>query len=152
MFIDFIGQFQYNVDSKNRVNIPSRFRKSLTEKNIHNLVISKGIDETCIVIYPEPQWEDMMHKLNDSISSLRQSHKIFLRQITRFASKCPIDSAGRITLTNDLLEYSNISKEVVIVGTLKTIEIWDPETLKKHDEENQLSKDDFNSLANNIII
>ena len=152
MFIDFIGQFQYNVDSKNRVNIPSRFRKSLSEKGISNLVISKGIDESCIVIYPEPQWEDMMHKLNEFLSSLKKTHKMFLRQITRFASNCPIDSAGRITLTNDLLEYSNIKKEVVIVGTLNTIEIWNPETLKKYEQENPLSKDDFDSLANDILI
>ncbi|MEA3500956.1 MAG: division/cell wall cluster transcriptional repressor MraZ [Candidatus Marinimicrobia bacterium] len=152
MFIDFIGQFQYNVDSKNRVNIPSRFRKSLSEKGISNLVISKGIDEFSIVIYPEPQWENMMNKLNESLSSLKQTHKMFLRQITRFASKCPIDSAGRITLTNDLMKYAKIEKEVIIVGTLNKIEIWEPEILEKYEQENPLSKEDFNSLANDILI
>jgi MraZ protein len=94
----------------------------------------------------------MMNKLNESLSSLKQTHKMFLRQITRFASKCPIDSAGRITLTNDLMEYANIEKEVVIVGTLNKIEIWEPEILKKYEQDNPLSKEDFNSLANDILI
>ncbi|MEA1987537.1 MAG: division/cell wall cluster transcriptional repressor MraZ [Candidatus Marinimicrobia bacterium] len=152
MIIDFIGQFQYNVDSKNRVNIPSRFRKILTEAGVENLVIAKGIDERCIVIYPEPQWENMMHKLNESLSSLKQTHKKFLRQITRFASRCPIDSAGRITLTNDLMNYSEILKEVIIVGTLNKIEIWNPDILENYENESPLSKEDFNSLANDVLI
>ncbi len=152
MHIDFIGQYPYTVDSKNRINIPSRFRKKLSEAGISTMVITRGIDDPCILVYPEPYWQDMTRKLSEKLSSIKQTHRLFLRQITRFAAECPPDSQGRIILTPALMEYAGISRDIVIVGTLNKIELWDPGVLESFEQSHSLSEEDFTTLANDILL
>jgi len=152
MHIDFIGQYPYSVDSKNRINIPSRFRKKLYDAGISSMVITRGIDDPCILVYPEPYWQDMTRKLTEKLSSIKQTHRLFLRQITRFATECPLDSQGRIILTPALMEYSGITRDIMIVGTLNKIELWDPGVLESFEESHSLSLEDFTTLANDILL
>jgi DNA-binding transcriptional regulator/RsmH inhibitor MraZ len=50
-YTDYTGEHQHSVDSKHRVNIPSRFRKIMTEENVSEVVISKGLDSNHIDVY-----------------------------------------------------------------------------------------------------
>ncbi len=47
------------------------------------------------------------------------------------ASNGEIDKQGRILIPAKLKELANLTKDVVIVGVIKKIEIWDKETLEK---------------------
>ncbi|MDD3807906.1 MAG: division/cell wall cluster transcriptional repressor MraZ [Candidatus Marinimicrobia bacterium] len=152
MNIDFIGQYPYTVDAKNRINIPSRFRKKLSEAGISTMIITRGIDDPCILVYPEPYWQEMTRKLSEKLSTIKQTHRLFLRQMTRFASECPLDSQGRIILTPALMEYARITRDVMIVGTLNKIELWDPEVLESFEKSHSLSEEDFTTLANDILL
>ena len=40
----FIGEYNYSIDSKGRLNIPSRFRKALSKNDANTFVITKGLD------------------------------------------------------------------------------------------------------------
>ena len=52
----FTGQYDFVIDSKNRINIPSIFRKQLNKSDKNTFVITKGIDH-CIWVYPLGEWE-----------------------------------------------------------------------------------------------
>ena len=42
-------------------------------------------------------------------------------------------------------------KDVIVIGMLKKIELWDPATLKEYEKQKDfLSDDDFEDLANEI--
>ena len=61
------------------------------------------------------------------------------------------DSQGRIQIPEILLNYSNIKKNVCIIGVIKKIEIWDPKILAEYEsKKNVLSDNDFDELANEI--
>ena len=47
----FTGEYQYSLDSKGRVNIPAKFRQSLSKKNQNTFVATRGQDP-CIWVYP----------------------------------------------------------------------------------------------------
>ena len=47
----FIGEYSFSLDNKGRVNIPSKFRQSLTDDNDNTFVLTKGLDP-CIYAYP----------------------------------------------------------------------------------------------------
>jgi len=50
-----------------------------------------------------------------------------------------------------LLDYANIKKEVLVIGMLRKIELWEPSTLTKHEKQKDfLSDKDFEDLANEI--
>ena len=50
------------------------------------------------------------------------------RQLTRFflagATNCEVDKQGRILLPANLREFAGLEKEVVLVGMLNRVEIW----------------------------
>lgn len=113
------GEYSHNLDSKGRVIIPSKFRKQLGEK----FVITKGFDN-CLFVYSSKDWSNFEKKL----SSLSLTNKD-ARNVSRFfvgsAIDTTFDKMGRILINSSLKEYANIEKEVVIVGMIDRVEIWD---------------------------
>jgi MraZ protein len=59
------------------------------------------------------------------------------------------DSQGRVVLPANLLEIAGIEKDVVIIGMIDEIEIWDPDILKRYEEnEFQLDAEDIEAIDN----
>ncbi|MDZ7797461.1 MAG: division/cell wall cluster transcriptional repressor MraZ [Candidatus Marinimicrobia bacterium] len=147
-YSDFTGQYKYSVDSKNRVNIPSRYRKLMTEEDVREVVISKGIDSNHIDVYPLPKWIALRDKITASMQLVNRVHRNFLRQFTQNAAHCTLDSQGRIMLTPALMEKAGIKSNgnVVIIGMIDFMEIWDPGELQKHEDNTPLTDSDFEKL------
>jgi DNA-binding transcriptional regulator/RsmH inhibitor MraZ len=43
----------------------------------------------------------------------------------------PWDSAGRIRIKDDLLEYAQLGEQVILVGAIERFELWNPELWKQ---------------------
>lgn len=147
----FTGEYQYSLDSKGRVNIPAKFRQSLSKENQNTFVATRGQDP-CIWIYPLTEWKKIEDDLRN-LSSVSSVHRTFIRQIARSATPSTCDKQGRITLSPSLISYANLDKEALIIGMINKIEIWNPETLNNVDTKN-INKDinELNSLADKIVI
>ena len=52
------------------------------------------------------------------------------------AAQCSPDKQFRFGLTQFLLDYAGIKKDVMIVGRAGQAEIWDAEEFKRFEEEN----------------
>ena len=147
----FIGEYAYSLDSKGRVNIPAKFRQALSEDNENTFVIARGMDP-CIWVYPLSQWKEIETNLR-SLSSLSKIHRTFVRNTARYASPSTYDKQGRITLTPSLTEYAGLEKDVLIIGMINKIEIWNPNTLKMVDQQNLIIEPDaYDDLADKIIL
>ncbi len=142
----FTGEFRYTIDTKGRLNIPAKFRHALPESSEDTFVVTRGMYQN-IVVYSLDRWrqeEEQMLKL----SPLNPMHRSFIRQTTRYATACKFDAQGRIAIPQTLVEYARITKEVIIIGMINEIEIWDPDLLHEKDEsEFQLDQEDFEALA-----
>lgn len=116
------GEYRYSVDVKGRVSIPFRNRDEMGSF----VVVSKGIGEKCLYVFPEHEWK----KIEDKISSFPISDAK-AREVARFfaggACECEIDKQGRIMLPAYLRNYANIQKDVVLIGAVTRLEIWDTE-------------------------
>lgn len=147
--MSFTGEFCNSIDQKNRLSIPAKFRNSLEQENDKIFVLSKGFDE-CLFLYPLEEWKIVEEQLS-SLSSIRDKNRNFIRKITRHANYVRYDSQGRIAIPEILLNYANISKEALIIGVVKKIEIWDKKTLLNYEnQKNFLSDEDFEELADKI--
>ena len=147
----FTGEYQYSLDSKGRVNIPAKFRKSLSKKNQNTFVATRGQDP-CVWIYPLTEWKKIEDELRN-LSSVSGIHRTFIRQIARSATPSTCDKQGRIMLSPSLISYAQLDKEALIIGMINKIEIWNPETLKNVDSKNISSDiDELNTLADKIVI
>jgi len=147
----FIGEYQYSLDSKGRINIPAKFRQSLSQDNQNTFVATRGQDP-CIWIYPIREWKKIEDELR-KLSSISGIHRTFIRQIARSATPSTCDKQGRITFSPSLLSYAGLKKNALILGMINKIEIWDPNILEKVDQKNiNNDPNEFNSLSEKIVI
>ncbi|MEC7746754.1 MAG: division/cell wall cluster transcriptional repressor MraZ [Candidatus Neomarinimicrobiota bacterium] len=147
----FIGEYAYSLDSKGRVNIPAKFRQSLSADSQNTFVITRGLDP-CVWVYPLEQWKEIENNLRN-LSSVKNIHRTFVRDTARYASPSTYDKQGRITLTPSLTEYAGLEKDVLIIGMINKIEIWNPNTLKMVDQQNlEIEPDAYDDLADKIIL
>ena len=147
----FTGEYAYSLDSKGRINIPAKFRQSLSDDNEGTFVIARGMD-SCIWVYPLIQWKEIESNLRN-LSSLSKINRTFVRNTARYASPSTYDKQGRIILTPSLIDYAGLDKEVLIVGMVNKIEIWDPATLAETDQQNmEIDQAAYDELAKQIIL
>ena len=114
----FFGEFEYKVDEKGRVLLPSRFGRELKE----GVVLMPGV-EKCIWVYTLAEWKKLAASLTTGSltpSKLRRLN----RAIFATAFMLNIDGQGRIALPTPLREYAEIMDEVVIAGANTYLEIW----------------------------
>tara|TARA_Y100001970_G_C14222409_1_gene853465 strand:+ start:818 stop:1282 length:465 start_codon:yes stop_codon:yes gene_type:complete len=147
----FIGEYQYSLDSKGRINIPAKFRQSLSKDNKDTFVATRGQDP-CIWIYPMKEWKKIEDELR-KLSSISDIHRTFVRQIARSATPSTCDKQGRILINPSLISYAGLKKESLILGMINKIEIWNPVTLDEVDKKNiNNDPNGFNDLSDKIVI
>ena len=143
----FTGEFRYTIDAKGRVNIPAKFRKALPETSEDTFVVTRGLDKN-IMAYSLDKWRSIEEELL-KLSPRLPEHRAYKRQATRFASALKFDSQGRVAIPANLLKYAGIRKDVVIIGMIDEIEIWDPDVLATYEESDfQLDAEDIEAIDN----
>jgi MraZ protein len=119
----FRGRYEYTIDPKGRVNIPSRFRDQLSETGKESVVITNY--EHCIYAYPAEEWERMEEKLAAKVSSVNRKKNAFVRFFVGGAVEVTPDKQGRILIPPSLRSYAGLDRDVVIIGMPNRFEIWD---------------------------
>ena len=147
--MSFTGEYINLIDQKNRLSIPAKFRNSLSASNDRTFVLTKGFDK-CLLLYPLDEWQIVEEQLS-SLSSIKNKNRNFIRTITRHANYVRYDLQGRIAIPELLLKYANIDREILVIGVVKKIELWDQSTLNNYEKQKQfLSDEDFEDLADRI--
>ena len=149
LHISFTGEYHNFLDTKNRLNIPAKFRKVLDPINDRTFVITRGFDQ-CLVLYPLQDWSQVEEQLG-KLSSIRGRHRSFVRSVTRYAISVQYDGQGRIQIPESLLGYSGIKKKVAVIGMINKIELWNPAIISQMDaNEEGIEDNNFDDLANEI--
>jgi len=147
----FTGEYSYSVDSKGRINIPAKYRQVLSADNEKTFIITRG-QEACIWVYPAVAWKQIEDQLKQ-LSALKAVNRSFVRSTVRYATPATYDKQGRIPLTPYLIDYASLDKEVLIIGMVNKIEIWNPSVLEKTEKKTQaINTAEFDELANQIIL
>ena len=137
----FIGQYRHNLDAKNRIIVPAKFRDGLGE----GFVVTKGLDG-CLSIYTAERWAEMISRL-ERIPATKREARQYLRSLTSKAVECSLDNQGRIQLPQFLLATASIQKSCVVVGVADHVEIWPEETWDSYDEE---ASESFETVAESL--
>jgi len=118
----FRGRYDFSIDQKGRINIPSKFRRLLSPEAEETFVICRAPDG-CLWAYPKDAWE----KFEDSLVTMpvsREVHK-FQRAIQNTLHDSTLDKQGRISLTPLQMKIAGITRDVSIIGRGGYLEIWD---------------------------
>ena len=125
----FFGTYTPKLDEKGRLFLPAKFRDELTE----GLVVTRG-QERCLTVWPQAAFEELARRAQEAPVTVKAA-----RDYTRFlfagASDETPDKQGRITIPPMLREYAALSKDVVVIGVMNRVEIWDPERIAAWEAE-----------------
>jgi MraZ protein len=137
----FMGEFNHSIDAKGRLIIPSKLRDQLGE----TFVITKGLDG-CLFIYTNDEWQNIEKKFREVPLTTKDARK-FSRFFFAGASQMEIDKQGRILIPSLLREFAGLQKEVVLVGVLDRVEVWDKD---KWENNIDFDDDDMDEIAEHM--
>ncbi len=126
-----IGKYSAKLDEKNRLFVPAKLRNELGEHFFVTLGVNCG--HRCLTVYTAADWETLGQNFNSLPISQRSaaSSLIFMN-----ATECTPDKQFRFGLTQFLLDYGGISRDVMIVGRAGQAEIWDAQEFATFEREN----------------
>jgi MraZ protein len=142
----FKGSYIYAVDSKGRISLPARLRKSLSPEANESFTITRGF-EKCLFVYPLDEWTRLEQNLR-ALSPYDPHDRLFMRRLLENATESQLDGQARITIPQQLLGYAEIRDEVRIIGTLDKIELWNPQV---YDEYIALQSESYEEIAAKVM-
>jgi MraZ protein len=117
--------------------MPSSIRKCVDEeKEGKGFYITPGLDK-CLAIYPELHFKKETAKKLSELSFTNKKARTFLRLFFSRSSFVTCDEQGRIVIPQLLKDYAGLKKEVVIIGVMDRIEIWDLKHWNDFEEDNE---------------
>ena len=126
-----IGQYSAKLDAKNRLFVPSKLRGELGDNFFVTLGVNCG--HRCLTVYTAAEWQTLSDNFNALSISQRAgaTSLIFMN-----AAECNPDKQFRFSLTQFLLDYAGIDRDVMLVGRAGQAEIWDAEEFSRFESEN----------------
>lgn len=126
-----IGKYPAKMDDKGRLFVPAKLREELGGK----FFVTYGFNGThkCLTAYTEEDWKLMIENFNKLPITKRSgpSTLIFINAI-----ECTPDKQFRFSLSQNLMGYAGIERDVLIVGRAGQAEIWDAAAYETFENEN----------------
>ena len=116
-----VGQYDYAIDAKGRLNFPARFRDAMGET-----------------------FEKVAAKIEEK--GLVKGRKVS-RMLYASAVEVTPDKQGRIQLPAKLREYAGLDHDVTIIGSRSFAEIWNTEAWNANQET---SDEDFTAAMEDL--
>lgn len=138
----YYGYSCHILDSKNRLVIPKRFVKELSNK----VYILRGY-EGCLSLYDEKSFNSYIEKLS-SYSFEDKNYRSLIRTALSSVTEINIDNKNRIQIPIDLINKYNISSSIAVVGVFDHLEIWNKE---KWDEYSKTSNEEFENISQKLL-
>lgn len=132
-----IGEYIHTIDEKNRVSLPSKFRKELGK----SVILAPGLDR-CIAMFTVKEWARISEKLSES-SMLASDNRSFARLMFGNAVEASVDSIGRILVPQFLKDRAGIKGKTAIIGVERRVELWDEETWNSYKNALEKKADDL---------
>lgn len=123
-----IGEYLHTIDQKNRLSVPSKFRKDLGK----SVILTRGLDK-CLFLYPVSAWQELAEKLS-KLPIGKAENRSFVRSIIAGATEVELDALGRALIPDYLRVYANLKEAAMVVGLYTRVEIWSPDIWNKYNE------------------
>jgi MraZ protein len=119
----FRGANAISLDAKGRLAMPSRYRDELVLRCAGQLIVTIDAVDSCLSVYPLPEWELIEAKLRE-LPSFREENRRLQRLLIGNAVDLELDSAGRFLVPPRLREYAGLDKRAMLVGQLNKFQLW----------------------------
>ncbi|HSK13303.1 MAG TPA: division/cell wall cluster transcriptional repressor MraZ [Phnomibacter sp.] len=143
----FLGEYDATVDAKGRFLLPASLKRQMPD-GTGMLVINRGMDE-CLWMYLLDDWRQVEDRLRQVNPYDSRENRMVRKALIAGAIYVEFDSAGRINLPKNLMEYAGLDKEIVLAGDIDKIEIWDKTKYQKLFDS--LTPEKLSAMASGIL-
>jgi len=153
----FRGSYGVKIDDRGRIKIPSKYL-TILEEQFGSEVYLTSINGDQVLFYPLKVWEVIEQRL-EKTQIRNQTLEDFIRLTSFWGAETEIDPRGRLLIPPDLREKSGLSDDVLVLGQIDHMVIWNREMFvnkyvnkpfsdRKLDEVSRLLNE-FSSLSGN---
>lgn len=117
----FLGSYTYTLDDKGRVSLPAPFRREAGEQRF----VLLQVYAPALALYPEGAWREVEERLKGVIRNDPDARMWVLSLMSSAVEVTP-DAQGRILVPAKLQEAAKLSGQVLMVGAIDKVELWNP--------------------------
>jgi len=129
--LSFLGQFEHNLDAKDRVTVPSKYRAAVSD----GVILVRGLNPSVWVFSPEG-FEAFKKSFVGSTNPLGRKGQMIRSHFAANAFDDSLDSAGRIRVPKKLQQHAGLDEGAcVVAGADDYFEIWNPETWADNEQK-----------------
>lgn len=139
------GNQPATVDGKGRIRVPTAFRSHIQENWGDDLFLTSLNGEN-VLIFPMPIWMRLEERI-DRIPAMNPARRKFLKRVNYYGHATGMDKQGRVLIPPLLRESAAIEGEVVVMGQINHLEVWNHEIFRGELDEAPLTDDDYQTLA-----
>ena len=139
------GNHPARIDGKGRLKVPNSFRQ-LVEAQWGTELFVTSVSGDFVRVYPMGVWLEIERKLAE-VPSTHPSKLRFLDRVNFFGQAVTMDRQGRVVVPQLLRESAKIEGEVVVMGQMTHLEVWNHDTFRTRLQASPLTDHDLQTLA-----
>ncbi len=144
--LGYIGEFPSTVDAKGRFLLPAGLKKQIVAREQKFFVVNRGMEKH-LMLYTRKFWDEVSTKVDD-IDEWVEENRVFTHQFYKGATEILLDSADRLLLPAQLMDYAGIGKDIVLFAHGKKIELWSEKEYNKRMNDNGIN---YSKLAQRVM-
>jgi transcriptional regulator MraZ len=139
------GNYTARIDPKGRLKVPTPFRRLIEDKHGREFYITSLTGEN-VRIYPLPEWESIEQRLS-LLPTMDPARRKFLDRTNFYGQQATIDGQGRLLIHPLLRKSSGVVGDVVVLGYLTYLEVWEYDVFKQRLLSDPYTEEDEAAIA-----
>jgi MraZ protein len=142
----FRGSSPAKIDDKGRLKIPTDFRRVLEDRfGSPDLFVTSVLGDSAL-IYPLPVWEEFEARLV-ALPSTNPVRTRYLERVSYYGQQAQLDVQGRILIPQLLRESAGMTGDVVVMGQLNHLVVWNHDRFQTRLNDQPFTEDDYRALS-----
>jgi MraZ protein len=139
------GNQPATVDDKGRIKIPTSFRGAIRDTYGAEVFLT-SVDGNNVRVYPLSVWAAVEERIN-KIPAMSPARQKFMDRVNYYGHVTTMDKQGRVLVPALLRDAAQMSGEVVVMGQVDYLVVWNHEVFRSRLDAEPLTNEDFEKLA-----
>lgn len=141
----YLGSYEQKVDEKGRLSLPAQLRRETGDEAL----VLAHVSGQALSLFPLSTWSEMEKGLREAMKS-SPAARAWALKVTANAVEVEPDKQGRILVPQKLQRAVEIDREVLVVGAIDRIELWNPDRFEAATSQ-PVSAEDAERFAHQIF-
>ncbi len=120
----FLSTYTNKVDKKGRISVPASFRAELVSGDAGGFVAFPHPELKCIEGWDKGRMSRFAEGMDD-FSPMSADYAAISTLMSK-SRELAFDPEGRVSLSDDLMDWAGISDQVIFAGRGQTFQVWSP--------------------------